>query len=530
MHGPSGEPSTAGAPGDPGPVAGPGAASSGLGSGLGSAVAPPVRGPAGSASGPAESASVPGPASRTTLRVAGAATALVLVAFTMPLGMLATIVPDLHAGDVGRTWILSSMSVGLAGALLVAGSLADDLGRRRIFLAGLAVFGAGAIVAAVAPSVLVLSLARALQGLGGAALLASSLSLIAHAFPPGPTRVHATGVWGAMLGVGIAAGPLAGSLIADAADWRVAYVALGVLSFAALVPGSRGLEESRAPERRPIDAVGAALLGGGLTALTAAVVQGNAAGWGDAVPVVAFVLTVVLLGAFAVRELRSSAPLFDVRLLARAGFTGALIGSFALGVAVLAFMSYVMTWMHLALGASVVGAALWGLPWSVVAFAVSMRARVLGRFLTPRAQTAIGLLVCAIGLMAMRGLGADSGPAHLAPGLAILGVGTGLLNAALAQAAVSVVPPSRSGMGAGANNTARYLGAALGVPLVVSLLQTGTADRLGLGQSAPAAATGAMNALLLVVAAIALGGAILVLVLLRPARDRVSTTTEKALA
>lgn len=467
---------------------------------------------------------------RITLRVAAVATALVLVAFTMPLGLLATIGPDLSAGDVGRTWILSSMSVGLAGALLVAGSLADDLGRRRIFLGGLALFGVGGLVAAAAPTVLVLALARALQGIGGAALLATSLSLIAHAFPAGHSRVHATGVWGAMLGVGIAAGPLAGALIGEVGSWRTAYVVLGLLSLAALVPGARGLQESRAPERRPLDPVGAVLLAVGLTALTTGVVQGNAAGWGGTIPVVAFAVTVVLLAALAVWELRSADPLFDVRLLARAGFVGALVGSFALGVAVLAFMSYVMTWMHVALGVSVVAAAVWGLPWSVVAFAVSMRARVLGRFLSPRAQTSLGLLVCAVGLVAMRGLDAGSGPAHLAPGLAILGVGTGLLNAALAQAAVSVVPPSRSGMGAGANNTARYLGAALGVPLVVGVLRSGTADRAALGESAAAAATGAMNELLLVVAAIALAGALLVLVLLRPARPRSTPTTEKALA
>ncbi|MDO9410345.1 MFS transporter [Patulibacter sp.] len=481
--------------------------------------------------GPAEEPSPePDVRARITLRVAGAATALVLVAFTMPLGLLATIAPDLSAGDVGRTWILSSMSVGLAGALLVAGSLADDLGRRRIFLAGLAVFGVGGLLGAAAPSVLVLSLARALQGIGGAALLATSLSLIAGAFPAGPARVHATGVWGAMIGLGIAAGPLAGSLIAEVGSWRTAYVALGLLSLAALVPGARGLRESRAPERRPLDPVGAALLGAGLTTLTTGVVQGNAAGWGGAVPVAAFAATLVLLAGFARWELRSAAPVFDVRLLARAGFTGALIGSFVLGVAVLAFMSYVMTWMHVALGASVVGAALWGLPWSAVAFLVSMRARVLGRFLTPRAQTAIGLLVCAVGLFAMRGLDAGSSPAHLAPGLAVLGIGTGLLNAALAQAAVTVVPPSRSGMGAGANNTARYLGAALGVPLVVGLLRTGTADRVADGQAAAAAATGAMNALLLVVAGIAVAGAIAVFVLLRPARAQATPTTEKALA
>lgn len=472
----------------------------------------------------------PDATARTTLRIAGAATALVLVAFTMPLGMLAEILPDLDAGQAGRTWILSSMSVGLAAALLVAGSLADDLGRRRIFLLGLWAFAAGALLAAAAPSVPVLAAGRALQGLGGAALLATSLALIAHAFPPGHARIHATGVWGAMLGVGIAVGPLGGSVIAAVLDWRASYVVLGLVALAALRPAARGLVESRASGRRPLDGVGAGLLAAGLTALTAAVVQGGAGGWGEVLPLACFVAAAVLLGVFAAWELRSPAPLFDVRLLARGGFVGALAGSFVLGVAVLAFMSYVMTWMHQALGVGVVAAAAWALPWSVVAFAVAMRARALGRVLSPRIQTALGLLVCAVGLAAMRGLEPGSGAVHLAPGLVVLGVGTGLLNAALAQAAVSVVPASRSGMGAGANNTARYLGAALGVPLVVGVLRSGTEDRLADGASVVAAQTGAMNDLLLVVAAIASAGALAVLVLLRPAGPRSSTRTRKALA
>lgn len=455
-------------------------------------------------------------ASRATLLVAAAATSLVLIAFTMPLGLLATIVPDLDANTLEQTWILSSMSVGLAGALLVAGSLADDLGRRRVFLAGLGVFAAGGLVGAVAPSVVVLSLARGAQGVGGAAVIASALSLIAHAHPPGTARVHATGIWGASLGAGIAIGPFGGALVAEVGSWRTAYAVLGALSLAALVSATRGLVESRNAERKPVDPVGATLLAAGLIALTAGVVQGNASDWAAAAPVIA--LAGLLLAAFTIWELRSIHPLFDIRLMARPAFTGALLGSFVLGVAVLAFMSYSMTFMHTALGASVLAATAWVLPWSGLSFLVSFRARALARFFSPRAQTAVGLTVCAVALLAMRGLEAGSSALALVPGFAILGVGTGLLNAALAQAAVSVVEPSRSGMGAGANNTARYLGAALGVPLVVGLLTTGTGDRLADGQSAVAAAAGAMNTVLLVLAAIAFAGAALVFVLLTPQR------------
>lgn len=467
-------------------------------------------------------------AATTTLRVSAAATALVLVAFTMPLGLLRSIVVDLSAGSAGTTWVLSSMSVGLAASLLVAGSLADDLGRRRVFRGGLTLFAAGCVVGAVSPGVVVLCVARAAQGVGGAAVLASGLSLIAHAYPAGQARVHATGVWGAMLGVGIAIGPLGGALVAQLGSWRTSYAALSVLSVAALVPAAR-LTESRAQDRRPLDPVGTVLMAGGLTALTAGVVQGNSSGWTYAPALVALALATVLLAAFGGWELRSRAPLFDVRLLARPAFTGALLGSLALGVAVLAFMSYSVAFMTTALGSSVLSACAWTLPWSGVSFAVSIKARALGRVLSPRAQTVLGLVVCAGGLLAMRGLHDGSGPAHLAPGFAVLGVGTGLLNAALAQAAVSVVPASRSGMGAGANNTARYVGAALGVPLVVGLLRTGTASRLVDGHTAGFAATGAMNSLLLVLTAITVAGAAVVFVLLRPAQAGASPTRKAAI-
>jgi MFS family permease len=455
---------------------------------------------------------------RTTLRLASAATALALVAFTLPLGLLPPIVADLGAGDVGRSWILSSMSVGFAAALLVAGGLADDLGRRRVFLLGLAVFAAGAFVAAAAPGAFVLSVGRVVQGLGSSALLASSLALIAHAFPDGPERAHATGVWGAMIGAGIAIGPLAGALVGELASWRVAYVVLGVIAAGAMAPAGRRLVESRAANPRPVDTVGAVVLALALTALTAGVVQGNAAGWLAAFPVAAIAGAVALLVAFAAWERRRSAPLFDLALLRRPAFTGALLGSFALGVAVLAFMSYVMTFVHTALGAGLIAAALWGLPWSVLSFLVAMRSRAVAARLGPRARTTLGLALCAAGLLLMRGLGAGSGPAHLVPGLIVLGIGTGLLNAALAQAAVSVVPPSRSGMGAGANNTARYLGAALGVPLVIGVLRAGTSHRVGDGASAAAAAIGAMNDVLLVAAAVAALGALGCFALLRPSQ------------
>jgi MFS family permease len=416
---------------------------------------------------------------RGTLRAASFGTALALVAFTMPLGLMTAIGPDLGASVGGRTWILSSMSVGLAAALLVAGSLADDLGRRRIFLAGLATFAVGSFLGAAAPSVAMLSIARGLQGIGGAALLATSLSLLAHAFPTGPARAHATGIWGAMIGLGIAIGPIAAALVAAAGDWRTSYAVVGVVALAALAPSAAALDESRAPERRPIDLAGTALLALGLFALTAGIVQGNPSGWGSTLVVGCLAAGAALLAAFAVVELRTTAPLFDVRLLRALPFTAALAGSFVLGFTVLAFMSYAMTFSQTTLGATAVEATLWGAPWALVTFLVALKGRALARLMPNRVQVALGLAICGVGLLTMLGLHAGDTPLHMLPGFVVMGVGTGFLNAGLAQAAVGVVPPSRSGMGAGANNTARYLGAALGVALVVGTLHAGTERRAG---------------------------------------------------
>ena len=447
-----------------------------------------------------------------TLAIASAATALVLIAFTLPVGILAPIGADLGTTATGNTWILSSMSIGLAGTLLVAGSLADDLGRRRVFMAGLWLFTLSSVASLLAPSTVVLTVARVVAGVGGGALLATSLGLLAHAFPDGERRTHATGVWGAMIGVGVVIGPVSAALLSEAASWRVGYAVLALLSLALAVPAARGLTESRAARVRRIDTTGLVLMCAGMVLLTAGIVQGNAFGWTSA-PVLAGVAGGLgLLAAFAVWELRRREPLMDLRLLRNPGFAAALLASFVLGLTVLAFMSYSVTFLQTTLAAGVLAAALWTLAWSIPSVLVALRARAISRYAGPRAQTAGGLALSAAGLLLMLGLHGSSRPVHLLPGLLVLGVGTGVLNAAVARAAVASVPPDMSSMGAGANNTMRYLGAALGVALLVALLHASTTH-----PTADAAAH-AMNTVLWIAAAVTLAGALAAFALLRPRR------------
>src|SRR5919107_3828186 len=210
-----------------------------------------------------------------TLAVAAAGTLLVLVAFTTPLTTLASTAAGLGAGPGAQAWVLSAMSLGAAAGLLSSGAIGDDYGRRRTFLAGTLLLAGSSVLGALAPNALVLVLARVVQGLGGAAVLACGLGLIGHAFPEGPGRVRATGVWGAALGAGVALGPILAAGLAALGGWRLPYVATALVAAAVAVAGRALLSESRAARPRPVDAAGTLLLGLGLAALMAGLVEGR---------------------------------------------------------------------------------------------------------------------------------------------------------------------------------------------------------------------------------------------------------------
>lgn len=316
-----------------------------------------------------------------TLVVAAMGTVLVLIAYTTPIATLASTASGLGAGPAGQAWILNSMSCGLAVALLPAGAIGDDHGRRRMFAAGTVLLALTCVLAALAPGTAVLVAARIGQGLGGAAILACSLGLIGHAFPPGPARVHATGVWGACVGGGIALGPLLAGGLDAALDWRSAYGAVAVLAAALAVLSWRLLTESRSDREQAVDLAGIALLAAALACLLAGLVEGRS-GWTQ--PSVTGLLAggVVLAAGFAVIELRRQAPLLDLRLFRKPDFAGATIAALATGGGVIAAMSFVPTLLQRGLGHSVVYAALMLLGWSATSVVTALLAR---RLRPPRA-------------------------------------------------------------------------------------------------------------------------------------------------
>lgn len=409
-------------------------------------------------------------APRRTLLAASTAAGLVLVNFTLPMPILPTITSGLGASIAEQTWILAGINPAIAATLLTTGSLADQYGRRRVFRAGLAVLAASSLLSALAPTALIFIAARMVQGVGSAAVLTSSLGLLAHAYPDGESRTHATGVWAAMMGAGIAVGPLVGALAADW-QWRSGYWLIAAAA-AALIPAApREPAGARSGARQPVDWIGVLTLAGGVAALLAALVLGNRDGWATPEVIGAAVGGAVLLAGFILTEARVNQPMITLSLFRAPPFVGSLVASAATGASVVALMSYAPTFLQRGLGRSAVGSAVVLLLWSATACAVSMYARRLARAMSTRVQLAAGLCLCAVGLGLMHGFGADSRWTWLLTGLVVAGFGSGSLNAALARAAVDTVPPAQAGTGAGANNTVRYLGSGIGVAVVIAASQ-----------------------------------------------------------
>ncbi|POX47912.1 MFS transporter [Streptomyces sp. Ru71] len=443
---------------------------------------------------PAPIRDAPAARPRATLALTSAATAVALMTYTAPMVTLPDTAADLHTPLSAQAWLLNGTPLGLAALLLVAGSLADDYGRRRIFTAGTLALGVTTALGALTTSTWLFTLARVAQGAASAALLASSLGLIVHAFPTPRGRLHATGVWGAFVSGGIAVGPLlAGAL----PNWRTAYGVLGAAALLTAALSARTLTESRAPRGGRPDVLGALTFGPALVALVAALTLGRD-GWLRAPVALLLLATLALLALFAVVERRTATPMIDLTLLRRPRFLGSSVGGLFTGLAVIGLFSYLPALLQQTLGMSAMATAWLFLLWSGLSFVVALQARRLAGRVPPRLQLAAGFALHAVAALTMLGALSAGSWARLLPGLLIGGVGSGLLNAALPLVAVESVPPERAAMGSGAQQTFRYIGSCAGVALTIAVATSTD----GLTRGADAA--------LVVSAALAVAGAVVV--------------------
>lgn len=442
---------------------------------------------------PGQVADVGNFAARASLAVLCLATLLVLINFTAPIPTVSTIARELGGGLSAQTWILGSISLGLAAFLLVVGGLADDYGRKRTFVLGTVVYVLATVLCALAPSTALFVVARVIQGAGSAAILAASLGLLGHTYPPGPERARATGLWGAMIGGGIAVGPFVSAALTPIVGWRVVFGLLAALGVLIALAAVASLTESRNPSTGRLDVAGAVCLGGGIGFLVAALTEGRG-GWTQVSVLLFVALAIVLLAAFVAIERRVSNPLLDLSLLTRPAFLASTFGAFFTGAAVIGFMTYIPIAAQKVLGLSVLASAGILAFWSGLSFLAAPHARRLISVVGARHQVVIGLVVGAVAQLALIGIDENSSWWRFVPGLAVAGIASGVVNAALAGLAVQSVPPNRVAMGSGANNTARYLGSSVGVALVAVIValgpqSAGPAHAYAVGMSYAAAIT-----------------------------------------
>ncbi|MBW8800754.1 MAG: MFS transporter [Streptomyces sp.] len=418
------------------------------------------------AEGSADAAAAPAQNGRPTLALTSAATAVALMTYTAPVVTLPDTVAALHTPLSAQAWLLNGTPLGLAALLLVAGSLADDYGRRRIFTAGTLALGLTTALGGLTTSTWAFTLARVAQGAASAAILASSLGLLVAAFPSPRGRLHATGVWGAFVSGGIALGPLVAGAMPG---WRTAYAVLGAAALLVAGLSFRTLTESRSPRGGRPDIAGALAFGLALVSLVAALTLGRD-GWLRAPVALLLAATVVLLGAFTLIERRfAPTPMIDLALFRTPRFLVSSLSGLVTGLTVIGLFSYLPALLQQTLRMSAMDTAWLFLLWSGLSFTVALQAKRLAGRVSPRWQLAAGFLLHAAGALTMLGaLDAGSWP-RLLPGLLLGGAGSGLLNAALPLQAVESVPAARAAMGSGAQQTFRYIGSCAGVALTIAL-------------------------------------------------------------
>jgi EmrB/QacA subfamily drug resistance transporter len=464
--------------------------------------------------------------------------------------------PDIQRAFSGSLsdlqWVIDAYALTLAAFLLTAGSTADRLGRRRMFAIGIVVFTLGSALCGGATGIVFLSLARALQGIGGAIMFAISLALLAQAFKPSERGV-AFGAFGALTGVAVAIGPVLGGVITSGLSWRWIFFVNIPIGLVALLVTLLRVDESRSPVVHQIDWWGCVLFSVALAALVFGLIRSQADGWTSTTVLGSLIASVVLLAVFVLVESRLTSPMFDLGLLRIPTFNGGLVAAWGVSASIFAILTYLVLYLQNILGYSALQTGLRFLPLSGAIFVVAAIAGRLSSVMPVRWLIAPGFVLVGIGLLLMRGVEPGQSWTHLLPGLIVSGAGAGLINPPLASTAVGVVAPQSAGMASGINSTLRQVGIATGVAALGSILTSrihaSVIDQLSAGplagsaghlasdisagrvpaaiattppqlrpdviQASEAAFASALNDILLVTAIVALAAAVLSFVLIR---------------
>jgi EmrB/QacA subfamily drug resistance transporter len=388
---------------------------------------------------------------------------------------------SLHASLRGLQWTISAYTLVIASLLMLAGSTADRVGRRRVFRIGLVVFTLGSLLCALAPSLDALIAARVVQGIGASMLNPVAMSIIRNVFEDPRERAQAIGVWGATVGISMALGPVLGGALVDAGGWRLVFLVNIPVGLTALVLTTLFVPESRAPHPRRFDPVGQVLVIVGLASLTYAIIEGNTAGWTSPEILGLFALSIVSFAVLIPYELRRREPLLEVRFFRSAPLSGATAIAVCAFAGLGSFLFLNTLYLQGVRRLSPFDAGLYTLPLALMTLVVApVAGRITGNRGPRLPLTVAGCALIASPLL-LTGLDPRTPVSLLFLSYLLFGIGFGFVNPPVTNTAVAGMPPAQAGVAAAVASTGRQVGQTLGVAVIGAVVGAGAGGRFGFG-------------------------------------------------
>ena len=444
---------------------------------------------------------------------------------------LPTIKRDVGISEEELSWILNAYTLMFGGFLLLGGRLADRLGRRRLFMAGIAVFSCASLLCGVSHSDAELFVARGLQGLGGAMVSPAALSIILTTFAEGKERNRALSVWGAVAGAGGAVGLLLGGLVVQALGWRWVFFVNVPIGGAVLGLAPRIVPESRVDgvAKSGYDVEGAAAITLGTMALVFTLINANSWGWTSGRTIAGFVVSAMLIAGFIVIERRHEDPLVPLRIFSNRSLSAADATLFVMAAALFVIFFFLTLYLQEVLGFSAFETGIAYLPLSLTIIGASaVASRLVDRF-TPKPVLVAGLLITTGGFVLLATVsGHGDYESHVLPAMIILGVGPGMSFVAVTIAGTHGVAPKDCGLASGLLNTTQQVGGALGLAILSGVATSRTRSALHTGSALPAALTHGYQVAFVLAGGLCAVGAVLAIALLPGRHERADEHVEAA--
>ncbi len=433
---------------------------------------------------------------------------------------LPAISSDLHVGMTQLEWVVNSYLLTFAALMLTGGRLADLLGRRRIYLAGLALFTASSLAAGLAGSVDLLVAARALQGVGAALMMPAMLGIISASFAP-HERGLAIGIWSGISALGLAVGPLAGGMLSEKASWNWIFflnVPIGLVGLVAahvLIPESRDDSDQQA-----LDLPGLATSALALFALVYALIEANNDGWSSPTILGLFATAAIAAVFFVWIESRRTLPMLDLRLFRSPSFSGANIVALLVMFAMFGVFFFLSLYLQQVLGYGAIRAGAAFLPMMAMLIVIAPAAGKLADRTGPRWLMSAGLALVSVALLLLSQLEQSSNYTDVLPGLLVAGFGMALALTPMTVAALSTIPDAKASVAAGVLNATQQAGGVLGIAVLGAILTARSQTALAHGAGQADAFVEGFTSALLIAAAVALAGAAVAALTIRAERQQ----------